>query len=93
MEGMSQVERVERGDVWRELKEQAPAQAAELIAGIPDFESMDTDTQIATLEAQIEALAHENSNRFIAAEIARTIEIIRTKTVFENRMRALEAVA
>jgi hypothetical protein len=93
MEGMSQVESVERGDVWRELKEQAPAQAAELIASIPDFESMDADTQIATLEAHIEALARENSNRFLAKEIARTIETIRANVDFANRMRALEVVA
>lgn len=91
MEGMSRMESVESTDAWRELREQAPAQAAELIAGIPDFEDMDTDTQIATLEAHIEALTHENKNRFLAKEIARTIEIIRAKAVFENRMQALAA--
>ncbi len=91
MEGMSRVESVEGVEVWRELREQAPAQAAELIADIPDFEGMDTDTQIAILETHIEALAHENKNRFLAKEIARTIEMIRAKAVFENRMQALAA--
>ncbi len=89
MEGISRVESVEDNDVWRELREQAPAQAAELIHSIPDFEEMGTETQIATLETHIEALSHDNDNRFLAKEIARTIEIIRAKAVFENRMQAL----
>ncbi len=91
MEGMSQAESIESTDVWRELREQAPAQAAELIASIPDFEEMNTDTQIATLEAHIETLASENKNRFLAKEIARTIEIIRAESVYENRLHALAA--
>lgn len=89
MEGMSRMESVESTDAWRELREQAPAQAAELIASIPDFEEMDSDTQIATLEAHIETLSHDNDNRFIAKEVARTIEVIRAKAVYENRMQAL----
>lgn len=91
MEGISRVESVEDNDVWRELKEQAPTQAAEHIAGIPDFEDMDADTQIATLEAYIETLSNNNDNRFIAKEIARTIEVIRVKAVYENRMQTLAA--
>ncbi len=90
MEGMSRSESVEN-DVWRELKEQAPAQAAELIASIPGFEEMNADTQIATLETHIETLANENKNRFLAKEIARTIEIIRAEDVYENRLHALAA--
>ena len=92
MEEISCVESVEGIESWRELREQAPAQAAEIIAGISDFENMDPVTQCAILEAQADKLIlDDRRNKYLAREIMRNVEMIRLQNEYDNGMRALTA--
>ncbi|QQR64642.1 hypothetical protein IPH92_03715 [Candidatus Kaiserbacteria bacterium] len=91
MEGISRVESAENTQMWRELKEQAPEKAKEIIAGISDFETMDADEQCAVLEAHIDKLVDDNKNRYLAKELTRNVLMIRGQNEFDNRMRSLAA--
>ncbi len=69
-------ESIENISDWKELREQAKAQAEAFIQGIVAFDVMSSVEKVATLKSLLSELEADNKNRFLYREIAIHIERI-----------------
>jgi hypothetical protein len=69
-------ESVENISDWKDLKDQAPAQAETLVQSIVGFDVMSSVEKTATLQALLSGLESDNKNRFVYREISILVERI-----------------
>lgn len=83
---------VEQLSNWRERKEQAPKQVAEMIAAIPGYEAMNTSDKVTALQELINSLgdpADPVANRegfYIEKELGRQIAILEENERHQQEM-------
>lgn len=90
--GFKNTERAEAPSNWRELKEEAPKQAAVRIEEIEGFSEMNAQEQMDALDTLIEELSKNNEHRYVAREISIRREQIRENDRHEKRMIELGIV-
>ncbi len=87
------VENVENLSEWRELKDQAPAQAESLIGSINNFSELEIADQVLALHELLGALAEDNQNRYVANEIAKKISVLEITAQYTSSMDNLGVAA
>lgn len=92
MEGKN-FENAENNAEWKKLKDEAPTKATELISKIEGFDSLAYEAQVDALNALLDTLVEDNDNRFVAREVARTLEVIKETERHRIRMGALGVAA
>ncbi len=75
---------------WRSLKEQAPAQAEELVNNIAGFETLSSVARVEVLQEILNELVNDNANRFVAEEVAKKISLVIEEDRHLNRLNQLE---
>lgn len=85
----NKVESVENLSEWRELKEQASAQAKELIEAVDNFAEMEDSEQVVQLQGILGDLQTDNENRFIAEVIASQLALTEETIRHAERMEKL----
>lgn len=90
MEGISTIEKL--GE-WRSKKDNAPAEARELIGQIVGYETMSLNEKVAALNALLHELAEDNQNRYVAEAVAVQLSILKENERHAVRKLELEAVS